>query len=373
LRIQWFALAFFALVFGAIGGAILAPQPAGAVNKDMIELQQTVSQIQTNQQDMRSAMDANNATIKTLVQQSIDSVNQMSTQMGSLQKSVQEVQANTGSRIDSMTQQTQGISDNLSDVQARVQKLSQQLSDMQGLMQSIDAKVSSGAPGTSMSPGGTPSSTTPGGPAGSYPPSYPANSAPGGAGSPSTYNTAPATGGGAPYGGAGPTYPAGGSSSANGAPPYAGAPPSGRGSAVPASMPSISSGTLYQNALRDLTSGNYDLSRQEFSDYISHFPSSDLAPNAQYYLGEIYYAQGDYKSAITDYDVVLTKYPESLNLSSALLKKAQAELALKERTSATRDLRAVVSRFPGSDDARRAKSLLQSMGVPATAPRTTTH
>ncbi len=65
---------------------------------------------------------------------------------GRVQKSVQEVQANTGSRIDTMTQQTQGLSDNLQDVQARVGKLSQQLTDMQNLLQSIDAKVSGGAP-----------------------------------------------------------------------------------------------------------------------------------------------------------------------------------------------------------------------------------
>ena len=66
--------------------------------------------------------------------------------MGSLQKSVQEVQANTGSRIDTMTQQTQGLSDNLQDVQARVAKLSQQLNDMQNLLQSIDARFPADPP-----------------------------------------------------------------------------------------------------------------------------------------------------------------------------------------------------------------------------------
>jgi tol-pal system protein YbgF len=137
---------------------------------------------------------------------------------------------------------------------------------------------------------------------------------------------------------------------------------------TPASMPPISADTLYKNALRDLNTGNYDLSRQEFSDYIAHFPSSDLASNSQFYLGEIFYAQHDYRNAIKAYDLVLSKYPQSIKLGTALLKKAEAENSLKERASAIRDLREVAHRFPGSDESRRARAILQSMGVPVAAP-----
>jgi tol-pal system protein YbgF len=343
VRIRWFALALIALVFGALGGAILAPQPASAVSKDMVELEQNVSQLLQGQQDLRSAVDQNSAAMKTLVQQSIDTVNQMNTQMASLQKTVQDVQANTGSRIDSMTQQTQGISDNLQDVQARVQKLSQQLTDIQNSLQSIDAKVSGGA--------GAPSAT-PGGPAGSYPPGSsapgypPAGSSPNG-GAPSTYNAPP--------------------SNYNAAPDYSTQPANAPAGSVPGMAP-VSADTLYHNALRDYTTGNYDLSRQEFSDYIAHFPTSDLASNSQFYLGEIYYAQNDYKNAIAAYNLVLSKYPQSLKLAAALMKRGQAEINLKERTSGIRDLRDVVAHFPGSDESRRAKSILQGMGVSATAP-----
>src|ERR1700683_4951635 len=145
LRTRWIVLVLVAVFCGALGGSLLAPQPAGAVSKEMIELQQTVSQILQAQQDLRSTVDGNNAAIRTCVQQSLDSVNRLSGQMSSVQKSVQEVQANTGARIDTMTQQTQGLSDNLQDVQARVGKLSQQMTDIQGLLQSIDARVSGGS------------------------------------------------------------------------------------------------------------------------------------------------------------------------------------------------------------------------------------
>jgi tol-pal system protein YbgF len=298
LRTRWLVLALAAVFLGALGGALFAPQPAGAVSREMIELQQTVSQILQAQQDLRSSVDSNNASLKTLVQQSLDSVNKLNDEMNSLQKSVQEVQANTGARIDTMTQQSQGLSDNMQDVQARVGKLAQQLTDVQNLLQSIDAKVSGG------SPAGTSAMSGPG----------PGSSAP------------------------------------------------------PAAMPPISADTLYQNGLRDLTGGKYDLARQEFSDYIKHFPSNDLASNAQFYLGEVSYAQNDFKGAIASYDNVLVNYPKSFKLAASLLKKAMAELEMGMKASGTRDLREVVRRFPGSDESKRAQARLREIGA-APAPR----
>jgi tol-pal system protein YbgF len=305
-------LGFGALFCGALAGSLLTPQPAGAVNRDMIELQQQVSQLLQGQQDLRSAVDSNSASIKTLVQQSLDSVGKMNEQMSSLQKGVQEMQANTGARIDSMTQQTQGISDNVQDIQARVGKLSQQLSDVQNTLQSIDAKVSGGAP----------------------PP-------------------APAASGFSNGGGAPASAPAADSSA-----------PGGPGS----SLSPTAADTLYQNALRDYTSGKYDLSQQEFSDYIQNFPANDLASNSQFYLGEIAYAQNDFKDAIAAYNVVLDNYPKSFKLAASLLKRGLAELELGMKASGIRDLREILRRFPGSDEARRAQAKLRELGVTA-APR----
>ena len=285
------------LLAGALGGAILTPAPAGAVSKEMIELQQQVQQLIQAQRDMRSVMDTNNATLKTLVQQSLDAVNQLNNQMGVVQKTVQEMQANTGARIDTMTTQTQGLSDNMQDVQARVGKLSQQMNDIQSLLQSIDGKISS--PGSAPTGAGT--SSGPGGNAG-----------------------------------------------------------------VPAMAP-ISADTLYQNGLRDFTGGNYDLARQEFKDYLKNFSASALAGNAQFYLGEIAYAQENYQEAVTQYDVVLYSYPKSYKLAASMLKKGQAEIKLGQKASGTRDLREVVRRFPGTDEARQAQAKLKELGAPAAA------
>ena len=313
MRTRSVALAAAAVLVGAVGGSMLSPRPTGAVSREIIQLQEQVSQLLQGQQSMRSAIDANNASMRTLVQQSLDSVNGLGAQMGTLQKNVQEATANSSSKIDAMTSQTQGISDNLQDVQARVGKIATQLGDIQSTLQSIDGRLAGGI-----------------GPA------------PGGSATPGT--------GGAP-----------------GAAPAGGAPPSGASGNPPGQMPGISSDTLYQNALRDFTTGNYDLSRQEFSDYVKQFPSTDLASNAQFYLGEIAYQQGEFKEAIAQYNLVLENYPQSYKQGASLLKKGFAEIALGAKASGIRDLREVARRFPGTDDARRAQAKLKEMGVSTTA------
>jgi tol-pal system protein YbgF len=321
MRARSAVLAVAALLVGVVLGSMLNPRPTGAVSKEIIQLQEDVSQLLQGQQAMRTTIDANNASLRTLLQQSLDSVNALNTQMAALQKNVQEATASSSARIDTMSTQTQGVSDNLQDVQARVGKVAAQINDMQSTLQSIDGRIAGGAPS------GTPSNGAPG--AGSNGPGAP----------PSADNPSGA----------------------------AGNPPPSRGGL--ASLPAASSDTLYQNALRDFTTGKYDLSKQEFGDYVLHYPATDLASNAQFYLGEISYAQADYKDAIAQYNLVLANYPQSYKLAAALLKKGFAELELGMKATGTKDLREVVRRFPGADEARRAQAKLKEIGATATAPR----
>lgn len=130
---------------------------------------------------------------------------------------------------------------------------------------------------------------------------------------------------------------------------------------APSATPGISSDTLYQNALRDYNSGRYDLSRQEFSDFLKNFPDSDLAGNSQFYLGEIDFSQANYQDALAAYDMVIVNYPKSYKLAAASLKKGEAMLALGQKASAVRQFRSVVSRFPGTDESKRAESHLRQL------------
>jgi tol-pal system protein YbgF len=142
----------------------------------------------------------------------------------------------------------------------------------------------------------------------------------------------------------------------------AAAPPAA--SAAPPAPPS--SDLLYSNALRDLNGKKYDLATQEFQDYMKYYSDTDLASNAQFYLGEIAFAQQQYQQAMDAYNKVIDNYPKSFKLGSARLKKGLALIETGEKTMGIRELRAVVRLFPGSEEDKRARAKLKELGVAAT-------
>jgi tol-pal system protein YbgF len=311
-----------AALAGLIAGSAIGPRPAEAVARELIELQRDVSTLLQGQKDLQSQMTQDHTVMKTLVEQSSDNVGRLNSTMSSLQKSVQDVQANSGARLDTMSTQVQGLSDNLEEIKSRMGKLNQQLVDLQNTMQSVDAKISGGgaAPpsGQQQNPGSASNSGFPTGPAYSS------------SGSVSQGATGAATSG----------------------PPPAGAP---------------SADTLYSNGLRDITSGKYDLARSEFQDYIRYYGTTDLAGNAQFYLGEIAYSQKNYDQAVTEYDKVLTNYQHNFKVPPARLKKALANIELGQKATGVRELREIVKRYPGTEEDRRARAKLKEMGAALSA------
>ncbi|MGB7284785.1 MAG: tol-pal system protein YbgF [Candidatus Acidiferrum sp.] len=136
--------------------------------------------------------------------------------------------------------------------------------------------------------------------------------------------------------------------------------PSGRPSA-PVSLPAAD--VLYSSGYRDITGGNYDLAKQEFQDYVKYYSGTELASNAEFYLGEIAYLKKNYQDAVTDYDAVIQNYPNSFKLPSAHVKKGLALLALGQRADGIRELREVIRDYAGSDEAKLARSKLRQIGA----------
>ena len=94
---------------------------------------------------------------------------------------------------------------------------------------------------------------------------------------------------------------------------------------------------LYNSALRDYTSGNYPLAFQEFTDYLRYYADTPLASNAQFYIGDIYYQQGQFEKAIQDYDKAIERYPNGNKSAAAQLKKGYALINLNLRTQGIRN------------------------------------
>ena len=105
--------------------------------------------------------------------------------------------------------------------------------------------------------------------------------------------------------------------------------------------------SLYNQGLSYYTGGQYDLSIQSFQDYLKYYKDTDRASNAQFYIGECYYSQKDYKRAIEAYDLCSEKYPTGNKAAAAQLKKGFSLLALEQKTAGVRELRSADPTFPG--------------------------
>lgn len=157
-----------------------------------------------------------------------------------------------------------------------------------------------------------------------------------------------------------------GSSPAAAGTPQTSAPASAAPPAAPQAPPV---GDLYQSALRDYNSARYDVAGSEFSDVLRFYPQDDLAGNAQFYLGEIAYRQGNYQAAIKAYDATVEHYSGNPKIPAAQLRKGEALIALNQRDAGVRELRSLIQRYPQTPEAQQGRSRLNAMGVRISPPK----
>ena len=115
---------------------------------------------------------------------------------------------------------------------------------------------------------------------------------------------------------------------------------------------------LYDQAAQDLTQGRYTLAVQGFRDVVRRYPTDDLADNAQYGVGESFFAQSTFDSAAAEYAKVETGWPQGDKVPAALYKLALAQEKLGRDTQARRTLEDLVKRFPLAGESQLARERL---------------
>jgi tol-pal system protein YbgF len=276
-----------------------------AVNKDLVAMQRDLEdRITAVQQSINSKLD----TLTGIVQAMQSDTRRTADQVAALQDTVTNGVAKSlapvngmSSKVEAMGDDVRSLKDALADLSSRLERMDAKMTDLKNQLQIIQ-----------------------------NPPAAPGAAAPGSAptGSPS-----------------GPGGPASG---------QAGAPPVG-----------MSANDSYTAAVRDLQTGKTELAYSEFSQYLQFFPNTELAANAQYYLGEINYNRGDYNGAVKAFDAVLERYPDNPKTPDAHYMKAMALLKSGERTRAAGELRILVKNYPHTDDARKALAQLRALGLSA--------
>ncbi|HEY7408522.1 MAG TPA: tol-pal system protein YbgF [Gemmatimonadaceae bacterium] len=147
--------------------------------------------------------------------------------------------------------------------------------------------------------------------------------------------------------------------SAGAAAPGAQTPPVAAPSGPPAGSPGPNQ--LFQSSLDQMRRGSPASARRGFEELLRLYPTSELAGEAQFYIGEALAAEGNPAAADTAYGTVVARYSESPRAPTALYKRA---LLLQQRGNvalARTALNELLRRYPRSDEAQLARDRLRTM------------
>ena len=122
--------------------------------------------------------------------------------------------------------------------------------------------------------------------------------------------------------------------------------------------PGMSPQRLYDNAWADYSTGQWSLAIAGFDTYIKTFPRSDLADDAQFYIGETHYNDGRFADAVLAYDEVIVNHSEGNSVPEAQYKKGLALDRLGDTDQARETFQTVLDSFP---DSRMAALALQAL------------
>ena len=285
--------------------AAAATLPAHAVNKDILELQAQVQQLQAAIAHLQQSNDESMGALKLLVEQTSDSVSKMSITVNGMALKTQNQQEAFTTKSDQLSGQIQS------------------LNDIQSQQQTANAVL------------------------GSLPQLGGANAAP-----PAAPITRPAARGPAPS-----AAPVDNQDSAS---PFSGdvAVPVGAAPVASAQTPVTE---MYRVAYADYIAAKYPLASSEFSDLIKAYPDDNLAGNSYFYIGEMDARTKKPSAAIKAYDHLLEHYPDNAKIPAAHLHKADAMIDARETDAAVRELHALIQRFPNSPEAAQARARLVSL------------
>ena len=249
-------------------------------------------------------------------------------------------------RMDRLEQQMRDLTGRVEDETNQIQQLRQRIEQVNS---DIDVRLGQGSaqPSGSMPPSPGPA----GGFVGAEPPpnAEPAAMTPYGRPPPPGYGTLtpPQAGGTTPYG-----------APAQLTPPQTASAGSADTLRPPGSdtMPSGSASAQYNAAFGLLRQADYPAAEEALRSFIQHHPDNPLAGNAQYWLGESFYARGQYTEAAAAFADGYKRYPKGAKAPDELLKLGMSLARADQKHNACIALMQLDRDFPHPGSAVRDRA-----------------
>jgi tol-pal system protein YbgF len=147
------------------------------------------------------------------------------------------------------------------------------------------------------------------------------------------------------------------------APPPGATAPATSGMAPSGPPAGMSAQQLYDSAQRDRMGGQLDLAKQGLEQYLQWYPNTELAPNAQFYIGQIHYDRNEWDDAVKAFDAVLERYSENSKTPDAMYMKGMTLLRSGQRNEAAKEFLNVIQQFPRSEVAGKARTQRAALGL----------
>jgi len=118
---------------------------------------------------------------------------------------------------------------------------------------------------------------------------------------------------------------------------------------------------LYDSSLAQYNDGKYNEAMSGFKSFLEQYPKSDLADNAQFWVGECLMGLRQYEDSIVAFQEVIEKYPKGNKVSNAMLRQAIAFLEINDKKASKALLTQIIKKFPKSSEAKVAQKKLDTI------------
>lgn len=123
----------------------------------------------------------------------------------------------------------------------------------------------------------------------------------------------------------------------------------------------VSEQVIYEKAYQLIRLRKFDEAIVALNDYVSRFSKGEYLDNAQYWLGEVYYAKGQFEQSKSAFEAVLKNYPDSGKLPDAMYKLGRVFDQLGDKAQSEKYMRSVIRQYSQSSAARLADAYLRNM------------
>ncbi len=145
------------------------------------------------------------------------------------------------------------------------------------------------------------------------------------------------------------------------APPPAAAAAARPAAPAPAAVVTPQAQALYDESYTLFHEKRYAEAEEGFRRYLELYPTTELADNSQFWIGECRYARGDFNAALAAFTATVERFPGGNKVPDALLKAGKCLEALGDRERAAQTYREVMNRFRGSAAAAAATERLEAL------------